>query len=181
MTVCAPMAAETYNRVCTYTRYSPRVRPRTEAAIVTQLQQWRAGKKIGCTKKFEFLHGLNYEAYTGNGRITCFAGGLSAMLVGGVGGVQFSLPNKWSKRELRRRSAGWVAISVFCFVDGIVALLSPHCKTRLDNTVAASESSASTLRDCCTVSAKRTTLACFRGARDTAMLLSAALSMCVQR
>ena len=104
------------------------------------------------------------------------------LLVGGVGGVQFSLPNKWSKRELRRQcSVSWVATSVFCFVDGIVAFDSPHCNTKLESTAAASESSASTLRGCCDVSAKWTTLACFRVARDTAMLLSVALSMCVRR
>ena len=81
----------------------------------------------------------------------------------------------------------WVAATVctlgcmFCFVIGIVAFLSPHSNTKVDNTAAALESSASTLCGCCNVSTKRTTLAGFCAARDTAMLLSDVLAMSVQR
>jgi hypothetical protein len=66
------------------------------------------------------------------------------------------------------------------FVDGIIAFDSLHCNTKLESIVAASESSTSTLRHCCDVSAKWTTLTCFV-ACDIAMLLSVALAMCIRR
>ena len=59
-----------------------------------------------------------------------------------------------------------------------------HCirlSAKLESTVVALESSTSILRGCCNVSAKMTTLACFRVPRDTAMLLSVALAMWVPR
>ena len=101
------------------------------------------------------------------------------MQTGGVDAVKFSLPNKLSMHERQRRCARCVLAIVLCFLDGIIAFFSPHSNTKVDSTSAASESSAST--GCCNVSTKRTSLAGFRAARDTAMLLSDVQARSVQR
>lgn len=103
------------------------------------------------------------------------------MLDDSVGVVKFSLPKKLSKRERRRRCARWVLSIVLGFWDGIIAFFSSHSNTKVDNTAAASESSASTLCGCCDVYIKRTTLPGFRAERDTAMLLRDVQAMSVQR
>ena len=55
MTVRGPIAEETYSRITTYTWCPPRVHMGPEAAIVGDASSTRkSGKKIGCTKKFEF-------------------------------------------------------------------------------------------------------------------------------
>lgn len=101
------------------------------------------------------------------------------MVCDALGGVSFSLAPKSNKREMRRQRGRWIGISASSCVDGAFVFESPHCCNQFESTAAASESSTSGLLISCDVSAKLTTLACFRVARDTAMLLSVAHAMCV--